>query len=245
MIMKNLRGAFRLLFFALAGSWLILKISWFNFWKGENLKRAMRIRQAWTRAFVHAIGVRIQVQGTPPDFPCILMCNHRSYLDPVVLTCQVRAMPVSKAEVAKWPIIGYGGRISGTFFLQRESQTSRKMLLGGMAEKVREGFSIILFPEGTTHDRPETSPLKRGGFQLAANHQIPIVPVALEYSTPKDYWVGSDTFLPHFIQRFGEKHMRVSVRYGAPIRSDDADELLRQTQQWIDAQIPKMRREFF
>jgi 1-acyl-sn-glycerol-3-phosphate acyltransferase len=87
--------------------------------------------------------------------------------------------------------------------------------------------------------------LKRGGFQLAAIHGIPVVPVALEYGSAKDYWIGNDTFLPHFIQRFGEKNMCVSVRYGPPLRSDDADFLMTQTRQWIDEQIPEMRREFF
>jgi len=244
-MMKKLRGISRLLFFALAASWLICRILWTSLWKGENLERSIRIRQRWARRFLPAIGVRIRTQGTLPDFPCIYMCNHRSYLDPAVLACDAYGMPVSKAEVANWPIIGYGGRVSGTLFLKRESPTSRKLVLNEIVAKVKQGYPVILFPEGTTHDKPHTVALKRGGFQLAALHGIPVVPVALEYGSTKDYWIGNDTFLPHFIQRFGEKNMRVSVRYGPPLHSDDPDFLITQTQHWIDEQIPEMRREFF
>lgn len=243
--MKPIRGVLRLIFFALATIWLILKITWYNLWNGENIRRSMYIRHRWTRLFLPAIGVRIQTTGTPPAQPCIIMCNHRSYLDPAILTIDVVGMPVSKAEVAKWPIVGYGARVSGTFFLQRESLSSRKSTLNGIAEKVGEGFIVILFPEGTTHTEPATSPMRKGGFSLAATNGIPVVPVALEYGSADDYWVGKDTFLPHFIRRFGEKNMRVAVRYGPPLVGDDADALLRETQNWIDAQLPGLRREFF
>lgn len=244
-MIKKLRGVLRLLFFALAVFWLIIKILAISIFKGESQERSVRIRQRWTRSFLPAIGVRIKVQGKPPDIPCIFMCNHRSYLDPAVIVCQAHGMPVSKAEVASWPVIGTGARVTGTLFLERESAGSRKLILTAIAEKVQQGIPVILFPEGTTHDKSYTTTLKKGGFQLAAQHNIPIVPVALEYGSEKDYWIGNDTFLPHFIRRFGEKNMRVAVRYGAPLTSDDPDFLLAETQKWIDAQIPEMRREFF
>ena len=243
--MKSVRAIFRLVFFALAVGWLIIRVLWYNLWHGENLRRSLQIRQHWTRAFLPAIGIRIQTSGTPPDFPCILMSNHRSYLDPAILTVDVPGMPVSKAEVSRWPLIGYGARISGVFYLQRENLGSRKTTLNGIEAKVREGFSIILFPEGTTHAEPTTSPLRKGAFYLAAANGIPIVPVALEYGSADDYWFGNDSFLPHFIRRFGEKNMRVAVRYGPAIRNENPDELLAQTQTWIDAQIPDLRRELF
>ena len=135
--------------------------------------------------------------------------------------------------------------MTGTLFLKRESPGSRKLILTAIAEKVQQGMPVILFPEGTTHDKPYTTTLKKGGFQLAAEYKIPVVPVALEYGSEKDYWIGNDTFLPHFIRRFGEKNMQVAVRYGAPLCSDDPGFLLSETQKWIDAQIPEMRREFF
>lgn len=242
--MKKFRATIRLLYFALYTSLKIGQIVFASLIFGTNIRRSMRIRQTWARHLLPAIGVRIRSEGTPPDFPCILMSNHRSYLDPALLVCDVFAYPVSKAEVAKWPIIGYGAKVSGVLFLQRESQSSRKYTLNAIAEKLREGFPVILFPEGTTHSMSSTSPFKPGGFRMAAEAGFPIVPVALEYASVADHWIGNDTFLPHFFRRFGEKQMRVEIRYGEAIWGNDSEKLMAETQSWIDASMAEMQKNW-
>ena len=52
---------------------------------GTGKADAQRIRQGWARHLLYTVGLRVNSSGTPPDFPCIIMCNHRSYLDPIVL----------------------------------------------------------------------------------------------------------------------------------------------------------------
>lgn len=240
----KLRGIGRLLYFACYTSLRISQIILLNLIKGTDMDRSMRIRKSWARHLLPAIGVRMDVQGDIPEYPCILMGNHRSYLDPAVLIHDVIACPVSKAEVANWPIVGYGAKVTGILFLQRESTTSRKKTLNGIAQKVREGNIVMLFPEGTTHADPLCREFKTGGFKLAAQENIPIVPVAIDYRSAKDYWIGDDTFLPHFLSRFSEKEMRVAVRYGQPLQSADAEYLRQQTKAWIDAELPAIRKSF-
>lgn len=243
-ILKTLRAFWRLLYFAMYTSLTISRILLLNLIKGENMQRSMQIRKNWGRHLLSAIGVKLDVQGTAPAFPCILMGNHRSYLDPIVLIHDVIACPVSKAEVAKWPIVGYGAKVTGILFLQRESNSSRKKTLNDIAVKVREGFSVMLFPEGTTHADPTCHDFKPGGFKLAAQENIPIVPVAIEYRSPKDYWIGNDTFLPHFLNRFAEKEMWVSVRYGAPLQSKDPDYLSTSAKSWINGELQTIQKSF-
>ena len=235
--MKKLRALWRLVLFALYTVCRIMQIVFVSLLPGDSIWKALHIRRAWARWLLPRIGVAARVEGVPPDFPCIIMSNHRSYLDPIVLIMDVLGYPVSKAEVAHWPIIGYGARVSGVLFLKRENMSSRKKTLNGIGEKVREGFPVILFPEGTTHDKPACIDLKRGGFQLAADQGFPIVPAMIEYGETADYWIGNDTFLPHFFRRFGEKRVRVFVRYGPPLLGTDAKELMTQTRAWIDAQL--------
>jgi len=243
-ILKTLRAFSRLLYFAGYTSLRIAQILLLNLLKGNNMQRSMRIRKSWARHLLPAIGVQLDIQGVVPDFPCILMGNHRSYLDPAVLVHDVIAFPVSKAEVAKWPIVGYGAKVTGILFLQRESTTSRKKTLEGIATKVRAGFAVMLFPEGTTHADPFCRDFKPGGFKLAAQEGIPIVPVAIEYRSPKDYWIGDDTFLPHFLKRFAEKEMHVFVRYGTPIQSDDPEYLKNTAKTWINAELQAIQKSF-
>jgi 1-acyl-sn-glycerol-3-phosphate acyltransferase len=242
--MKKIRAIWRLCYFAAYTLLRVSQIVLLSVLKGENIRRSMRIRQKWARHLLPAIGVDIQANGTPPDFPCILMGNHRSYLDPAVILHDAFAYPVSKAEVSGWPIVGYGAKVSGVLFLQRESAVSRKFTLDAIAEKLKEGFPVILFPEGTTHSDPQTIAFKPGGFRLAAANHIPVVPVAIDYASTKDYWVGNDTFLPHFIRRFGEKSMKVRVSYGEAIWNDDPVSLLNEAQSWINAELLEIRQNW-
>jgi lyso-ornithine lipid O-acyltransferase len=242
--MGKLRSIFRLIYFAVYTMGVIGKIILLNLIKGEDKVRSMRLRRAWARHLLPAIGVNMHVQGTAPDFPCILMGNHRSYLDPIVLIHDVIACPVSKAEVAHWPIVGYGAKVTGILFLQRESTTSRKKTLQGIAQEVKNGSAVMLFPEGTTHADPQCHSFKPGGFKLAAQEQIPIVPVAIEYSAKADYWIGNDTFLPHFLRRFALPSMQVFVRYGTAVHSNDPDYLIETTQKWINAELLDIQRGF-
>lgn len=244
--MHLLRALFRLFFLVFFASALIARAHWQRWRNPGDIKSILEIRRRWTRRYLLPVmGVRVHTQGPLPEMPCIIMANHRSYLDPVVICRDVPGMPVSKAEVARWPVIGAGVKHSGILFLERESRHSRSKTLLRIAEKVREGIIIILFPEGTTHAQPNMMPLRRGAFQLAAEQGIPVVPVAVEYRNPADYWIGDAQFLPHVFQRFGEKITPVYVHYGDPILSRDPDELIRTTQQWIDGQLQKIRGDFF
>lgn len=242
--MNHLRGLYRLLLFASSASLLIGRILLLSLVSGTDIRRSMRLRLRWLRWLLPRLGVRLHTQGTPPDFPCIIMGNHRSYLDPVAMSALVLAYPVSKAEVSNWPIVGYGAQVSGVLYLKRESLGSRKRTLSGIAEKLREGFPVILFPEGTSHSEPTSIAFKPGGFMLAAAEGFPVVPVAVEYRSPKDYWVGDDTFLPHFLRRFGEREMHVYLHFGPKIESVDGLEMLAQARAWVDAELRSIQAGF-
>ncbi|MCY7327470.1 MAG: 1-acyl-sn-glycerol-3-phosphate acyltransferase, partial [Saprospiraceae bacterium] len=226
------------LYFAIYTSMCIAQMVVVGLLPGATVFKTLHIRQRWIEHLLPAIGIRVTVQGAVPDFPCILMGNHRSYLDPALIVRYVLySYPVSKAEVAKWPIIGYGTRITGVLFLQRESRESRRETLQGIAEKVRAGFPVILFPEGTTQAAPQTIRFSIGGFKLAAAAGIPIVPVAVEYRDPADYWVGEDSFLAHFLRRFRQKHMDACLHFGPALQHEDPEWLLKETQKWIDREL--------
>lgn len=242
--MNTLRAIYRLLFFVF---YTILKSNqmvFANLFLGTDMRRTLRIRQSWARLLLPSIGVRMHVSGTPPDFPCILAANHRSYLDPAVLAHDILGYGVAKAEVANWPVIGWGARVAGVIFLKRENQHSRKRALSGIAEKIREGFPVILFVEGTTHTHPATIEFKPGGFKLAANEGFAIVPAAIECGSPEDYWVGKDSFLPHLMRRLAVKEKHVFVRYGPAIRGDNWEDLMQRTKSWIDVELLDIQKGF-
>jgi lyso-ornithine lipid O-acyltransferase len=231
-------AAIRLLVVVLLTLWTVLQVTVVSLFPGDNLQLCLQLRRKWARRLLWVMGFRVTVVGKVPDFPCIIMCNHRAGIDPLVILRDVLAWPVSKAEVEQWPFLGYGAKRSGIIFLQRESLTSRKQTLQAIADKVKEGWPVILFPEGTTHKTPLSGPFKKGSFQLAADEGLTIVPAALIFGSTEDYWVGNQSFISHFFLRFGTWRMTVTIQYGPALQHSDAQQLLQDTKDWIDEQLP-------
>lgn len=212
---------------------------------GVDLRFALRMRRLWARRSLKVLGVETERTGAVPnDGPCIIVGNHRSYLDPIVALTEVEALPVAKAEVGSWPLIGFGAKATGIMYVKRDSKDSRAATLDAMEKTLKEGYSVLVYPEGTTHIEPTTRRFKPGAFRLAAATGVPVVPVAIEYQREEDAWIGSDTFVPHFVRTFGRKRTFVKIRYGEPIVSDDSAVLLAQTKRWIDENSIKIRAEF-
>lgn len=232
---KTIRLVFRFLFFIAYTSLIVAEIWLRNRLWGPDIRRSMRIRRRWARNLLPGIGIKLKIEGKIPDYPCLIVCNHRSYLDPILMLRDLDGYPVAKAELAKWPLIGKGAKMAGILYVQRESAGSRSGILRQILEKIELGFPVIVFPEGTTSALPGTLPFKIGGFKLAAQSNIPVVPVALIFADKRDFWVGKDSFLGHAKKRFGEQKIEARLCYGTPIRSEDPHILQSRSKDWIES----------
>lgn len=234
---KSLRVILRFLFFIFYTSWIVLRIGVMNMLFGNNIRRSMRIRQKWARTLLPKLGINLIVKGNLPSYPCLLVANHRSYLDPILVIRDLDVYPVAKAELASWPLIGKGAQMAGILYLKREQQGSRVGTLKQMLDRIKSDFSVLIFPEGTTSDLSGTLPFNKGGFKMAAQNNIPVVPVAIVYEDPADYWVGNATFLGHARKRFAADEIKVDVHYGQAIVEADSDLLQQQSQAWINSTL--------
>lgn len=239
---KFTRLLLRLLFFVGFTAQIVAQIWLLNLFAGQDMRRSMRIRRRWARRLLSGIGVVINRIGSPPGFPCLMVCNHRSYLDPILMLCDVDGYPVAKAELADWPLIGKGAKMAGILYLKREHHGSRSAILRKILEKIEAGYPVIIFPEGTTSSLDGTLPFKKGGFKLAVQNKIPVVPVAVQFHDKRDYWVGKASFLSHARQRFQEPKIYVDVHYGPTMASDSPDILIQDAKGWIDAVLANKQR---
>lgn len=236
--MKLFRISRRFLFFVLITAATVVTIYLRRLFLRADLRDAMRIRRKWARLLMHGVGVRIQTEGEIPVEPCLVVSNHRSYLDPILLLCYLDAFPVAKAELAQWPLLGKGARLAGILYLKRESANSRAAILREMSNAILTGYQVILFPEGTTSELPTgVLSFKKGSFGAAAQEGFPVVPAALCFAETADFWVGKDTFLQHAGRRFREKEIRVKIVFGPLIKSPDSGELLEKSKVWIEQQL--------
>ena len=140
--------------------------------------------------------IEIDVEGTLPDGPAVLVANHRSYLDPLVIAALSACAPIAKQEVAGWPVVGAGARALGVLFVRRDDPWSGARVLRDALRSLEDGVPVLCFPEGTTTTAQHPLPFHRGVFGVARLAGVPIVPIALGYADPAACWVGDDDFLP-------------------------------------------------
>jgi lyso-ornithine lipid O-acyltransferase len=208
----------------------------------KKLAWTLRQRQRIARHLIWFLNVKIHESGTPIDGNFLFICNHRSYADPIIAACSVAFMPVAKAEVASWPLIGWGAKITGVLYVKRENKQSRVDTRNAIREGLKAGDPVLIYPEGTTSSELLTLPFRVSAFQVAAELGVSVVPITLKYGDPEDSWGGKESFVAHFLNTFGKPKMNVWIHHGEPIAESDWEQLLAKTQAAINAQLLDFQR---
>ncbi len=241
-----LLGSTRLLIF-------VLYVSFFSiifylaslFWSQEKTEtNALLLRDFLIKITTVFLGIRTTVYGELPTTQGLIVANHRSYFDPIVIVNHLHAFPVAKKEVASWPLIGYICKISGVLFVDRKDPESRQKTSESIKMALSKGHSVINFPEGTTTSLPTTVDFNYGSFAMATKIEAAVIPVAIDYKEPTDAFVGDDTFIPHFLKSFGKLTTEIKITYFSSLFSDDAEYLLKTSKQLIDKELIRFRKDW-
>jgi 1-acyl-sn-glycerol-3-phosphate acyltransferase len=181
--------------------------------------------QRTARALLAQHGVEVRTSGSPPGSAAVLVANHLSYLDPLVVAAVTPCIAIAKGETDRWPLIGPGLRALGVLFLRRGDAYSGAVTLRRASRLLAAGASLLNFPEGTTSDGRLLGPFRRGVFGLGRIAGVPIVPTLIAYDDPRVPWFGSRAFLPHY-WGLARRVVRVGVRvqFGQAIGPDVGDD---------------------
>lgn len=144
------------------------------------------------------LGIDIEATGLDrldPKTPFVFMCNHLSFLDgPLFMTVLDRPVrAIVKKFVFRTPVLGLGMWFSGYVALDREGAGAGRKSIARAARLIKErGYSFLIFPEGTRSWDGKAMPFRRGGFYLALECGVPIVPVSIQGTyelMPRDKWM--------------------------------------------------------
>ncbi|WP_320201218.1 lysophospholipid acyltransferase family protein [Agrobacterium sp. rho-13.3] len=195
-----------------------------------------RLPRLWHRIACHALGIKVQVHGDLERAkPLLLVVNHVSWKDIMVLGSVVDVVFIAKTEVRDWPIFGILARLQKTIFVTREQKRSTGTQVNDIADRLAKGEIVVLFPEGTTSDGNRLLPIKSSLFGAASSaaDQVPgqlvyVQPVAIAYTGIQGMamgryhrsvaaWPGSLELLPSLFGLMKAGAIDVDVSFGDAI----------------------------
>ncbi len=184
----------------------------------------------WSRDMLRIMGVQLLVRGQAPNGPCLVVANHISWLDILVINAAQPVRFVSKADVLRWPLLGRLVAGAGTLFIERESRRDAVRMVQIMAERLQAGDRVAVFPEGTTGDGRGLLPFHPNLLQSAIAADAPIVPVALRYVKANGQerhdapvFVGSTTLVASIWTTLRARELTAVVLYDEAQTADGRD----------------------
>ena len=150
---------------------------------GQTLRA--RVHRWWVRRVLRICGVELSISGQLPPMACLVVANHVSWLDILLIHAQRPVWLVAKAEIARWPMVGALARLAGTVFIERGESRSRQKVQRTMSALLKCGDTVGVFPEAGI-----PGPAKVGRFHSrllgsAIRARVAVVPVGIRYRDPE------------------------------------------------------------
>lgn len=157
------------------------------------VQRAQLVEQ-WAQGFLARAGITLRVEGqSPTRGPILMVANHQSWLDIPTLHAARSCRFVSKAEVARWPIVGGLATAAGTLFIERSSRRDTQRIVQDMVQALQAGDMVTVFPEGTVGNGRDLLPFHGNTLQAAIDADVAVQPVAMTFM---DRHTGQASYLP-------------------------------------------------
>ncbi|WP_433514239.1 lysophospholipid acyltransferase family protein [Nonomuraea sp. CA-143628] len=203
------------------------------------------ITRTWARLLLRALGIRVRTtadvafytepQPAPtapnarsaPTAPgqggALLVANHVSWLDPLVMAATVPSRPLAKREIGEWPLIRTLAAGSGVLFIDRERLSALPLAVATVTNALKAGDTVIAFPEGTTWCGRGMGEFRPAVFQAAIDAGAAVRPATLRYregdsTSTRCCFVGDDSLLASLLRVTATRHLVAEVTLFAPVR---------------------------
>jgi 1-acyl-sn-glycerol-3-phosphate acyltransferase len=184
-----------------------------------------RLNRNYTLLLRLILNIKVTIAGDEGQLErggYVIIANHVSYVDGIVLGSIFPIVFVSKREVKKWPIVGQWNVLCGTIFINRQRKNKVGALVREMTRKLRQEANILLFPEGTSTNGEKMLSFQTVPLAAPLRSRSIIVPVTLAYTTIDEqpvtavnrdfvYWYGDMDFVTHFWDLLGRRGVEVLV----------------------------------
>lgn len=206
---------------AFSAAFLIL---WFQFPRATREQKLAHI-QAWCTKVLHIMCIHVNISPSSTlggaNSIQLLVANHVSWLDVLVIQSLHPCVFVAKSEVGQWPLIGTMAKACGVVFVDRRSPSSARKMVDDVASALHHGYCVAGFPEGTSSEGHVVSLFHANLFEAAIHRDAEVLPMALRYThartgetCQKAAFVGDIGFIESLHQIMGTSDLRVHVQIG-------------------------------
>nr|WP_167082296.1 lysophospholipid acyltransferase family protein [Rhizomicrobium palustre] len=207
---------------------------------------AIKLRLPLQRTYPHAyhrflcrlFGIKIHVRGEPVRGQGVLIvANHTSYFDILVMSATLPVSFVAKSEVSSWPLFGLMSKLQRSVFVDRSKRAEAVKSAEQIRQRLKDGDTLVLFPEGTTSDGNHVLPFKSalmGSVESDIGRDghveyVPVQPVSISYvgyygiplgreNRPFFAWYGDMELVEHVLEAFKTGPLDVVVEFHKPLR---------------------------
>src|SRR6059036_1735252 len=211
--------AFAVLFFS---AWALAEIMVVILFVGPERRLAARTEwlHRWCCFACRVLGIRVTTHGAMPRSG-LLVCNHLSYLDIIVLSSIRPCIFVAKRDVAGWPLFGWLAKAAGTIFVDRQRPLATAFAVNRIHAAIATGLPVVLFPEGTSSDGSTVLPFKSALLESAVQLRSPIAAASIEYALDDGsvaeevcYWRDM-TLVPHLLNLLCKREIGAHYSFSA------------------------------
>lgn len=178
-------------------------------WLSDTCRRALR-----------SMGIRLEIEGEIPKHG-LVVANHLSHLDIVILSTAMPCFFVAKTEVGAWFYFGQAARAGGTLFIDRGRRASAEKVAAEISERLKLRVPVLFFPEGTSTDGTMLK-FHSTLFEPAVRDGAPVTACAIKYvmedGTPERElcWFGDEALVPHLVRTLNAAGFHAKLRFGEP-----------------------------
>ncbi len=197
----------------------------------RDIPERRRVRDAWVRTYAKAImrmfRIDLRVTGreharralTETGAPRgrLVVSNHRSAIDILIMLAELGGRMVSRQDVATWPLLGPAASAVETIFVKRTDSASGVAAVRAISSALRDGDSVNIYPEGTTFEGDELRPFHGGAFVATIGTDCELLPVGLAYPRGAGAEYTQKSFGAHVLDVSRIRGTTVGVAIGAPI----------------------------
>jgi 1-acyl-sn-glycerol-3-phosphate acyltransferase len=199
----------------------------------------------WVKDLVKSLNVYLEVEGRPVSQGNMMVSNHVSWVDTVILNHAEPLSFVSRHDVEGWPFIGTFTRRMGSVYVDRSNKFQAYRCIPNLQDKLRSGRSVMVFPESTTSDGTQLLPFYSMFLEAAVREKCLVQPVALTY-TDKDgnrlreaAYAGDDSFGETLIRILKQRKVYAKIKFLAPFDAavHDRKELVKLCRESIEKEL--------